>query len=138
MYKIGAYIAGPDSLLKRANDNIEKYRVNRQEFLQLYLDSIVAKIEELVLKESRMSGKSQIDNFDLLSVSLPVIPNIKINPDKLREVEADWVIDQVVAWLTKEGITVKHVYDKSPIFSLRARLNLAWTMPTSGLTEAKK
>lgn len=112
-----------DSLCRRAAANLGKFKANKKELLLSHLNSIIADIEQVVLKSSRISGRSSVE-YDLLS--LPISSNSKIQCEKLTDEEIDSLIVDVLAWIRKEGLTVKQQYEKCVCVNLRAKLIISW------------
>jgi len=134
------------NLCFRAGQNLELYKKNRILLVASHLDLILKDLERIILKESLINGKGSIE-YDVAALPISTSYNqgspgnqnsqvpLKVNVEKLSDLELGSLLDNVIQWLKKENLTVKQPFEKSMCMNLRTKLLVSWS--SEGFCEAE-
>jgi len=111
------------SLSDKANEKLMEYRTNRDKFVNSYLNLIMSDIEDKILKESRINGKSQLD-YDVTNLPIGLITDTEINFERFVEYEVKYLVNMIITWLSHEGISAKPKFLNSQ--SLKSKIIISW------------
>ena len=126
---MSSYIFGTNvSEAQSATENIQKYRQDRRNVLENYINAIITEIKKKIEYSSRRLGNNCLElNLSQIKYENTNSPIDFGNPS---EVEIDTILDRISDYLTAEGFSYEMHNKIYKTYNYRSIIKISWPRPS--------